>query len=142
MKVFDSSRFLFWQPFGPNVFPRPGYAPPGAAGGTYGIPRRTGIPFRPPREDLDSSSETHSSEDDEHHHHRHHHGDDHDDDHDHDHDHGHDLTDEPTVSVYLDPLPASLLNGTPHRLLPAQTASDVPSTNRMVSLCCHSQVDQ
>ncbi|KAJ9125672.1 hypothetical protein QFC22_000634 [Naganishia vaughanmartiniae] len=41
----------FGGPFGPNVFPRPGYMPPGAAGGNYGIPRRQFFPPRPPRVD-------------------------------------------------------------------------------------------
>jgi hypothetical protein len=39
----------FGGPFGPNVFPRPGYMPPGAAGGNYGLPRRPFFPPRPPR---------------------------------------------------------------------------------------------
>lgn len=39
----------FGGPFGPNVFPRPGYMGPGAAGGNYGIPRRQFFPPRPPR---------------------------------------------------------------------------------------------
>ena len=39
----------FGGPFGPNVYPRPGYMPPGAAGGNYGIPRRPFFPPQPPR---------------------------------------------------------------------------------------------
>lgn len=39
----------FGGPFGPNVYPRPGYAGPGFAGGDYGIPRRPILRPIPPR---------------------------------------------------------------------------------------------
>ncbi|GHJ85207.1 hypothetical protein NliqN6_1609 [Naganishia liquefaciens] len=48
----------FGGPFGPSVYPRPGYMPPGAAGGGYGIPRRPFFPSRPPRAGSEGISST------------------------------------------------------------------------------------
>jgi hypothetical protein len=48
----------FGGPFGPNIYPRPAYMPPGAAGGNYGLPRRPFFPARPPRAGSPSATST------------------------------------------------------------------------------------